>query len=112
MNALQNLLWDCGNIWISYGRIATTNITRILINTLSLDRRYKEIWEKHAGLVERLHAFQKTNFENRTSIGNLNYESKRCWDNLAEQYITESASPPRIEMCTLSEFLGARLGVG
>jgi tRNA A37 threonylcarbamoyladenosine dehydratase len=26
--------------------------------TEALDRRYEEIWAKHAGLVERLHAFQ------------------------------------------------------
>jgi hypothetical protein len=25
--------------------------------TDALDRRYEEIWDKHAGLVERLHAF-------------------------------------------------------
>jgi hypothetical protein len=58
-----------------------------------LDRRYEEIWEKYGDLVERLHAFQTKHFENRQSIGNLNYESKRCWDNLAEQYITEAVSP-------------------
>jgi hypothetical protein len=39
--------------------------------------RYEEIWEKHAGLVERLHAFQTKHFEDRQSIGNLNYESER-----------------------------------
>jgi hypothetical protein len=77
----------------------------------SLDRRYKEIWKKHAGLVERRHAFQTKNSENRQSIENLNYESKRCWANLAEQYITEVASPLQTEMYTLFKFLGARLGV-
>jgi hypothetical protein len=46
-----------------------------------LDRRYEEMWEKHAGLVERLHAFQTKHFENRQNIGNLNYESKYCWAN-------------------------------
>jgi hypothetical protein len=45
--------------------------------TEALYRRYEEIWEKHAGLVKRLHAFQTKHFENRTSIGNLNYESTR-----------------------------------
>jgi hypothetical protein len=55
----------------------------------ALDRSYEEIWEKHADLVKRLHAFQTNHFKNRTSIGNLNYESKCCWDNLAEQYITQ-----------------------
>jgi hypothetical protein len=65
--------------------------------------------KRHAGLVERLHAFQTTYFENRTSIGNLNYESKRWWDNLADQYIVEAASPIRTEMYALSEFLGQYL---
>jgi hypothetical protein len=80
--------------------------------TEALYRRYEEIWEKHAGLVERLHDFQTKYFENRQSIGNLNYESKRCWANLADQYIIEAALPIRSDMYTLSEFLGARLGVG
>jgi hypothetical protein len=120
-NALQNLFWGCGNIWITYGSLATTDITRIQINkwqditrykTEALDRRYEKIWDKNAGLVERLHAFQTKHFENRQSIGNLNYESKRCWTNFVEQYITEAASTIQTEMYTLSEFLGARLGVG
>jgi hypothetical protein len=80
--------------------------------TEALDRRYEEIWEKHAGLVKRLHDFQTKHFENRQSIGNLNYESKLCWENLADKYITEAASPIRSEMYTLSKFVGARLGVG
>jgi hypothetical protein len=33
--------------------------------TEALDRRYKEIWVTHVGLVERLHDFQTKNFENR-----------------------------------------------
>jgi hypothetical protein len=56
-----------------------------------LDRRYEEIWVKHAGLVERLHAFQTKYFEDKQSIGNLNYESKSCWVNLEDQYIIEAA---------------------
>jgi hypothetical protein len=80
--------------------------------TEALDRRYKEIWEKHTCLVKRLHAFQMKHFEIRQSIGSLNYESKRFWANLAEQYITEAASPIRTEMHKLSKLLGARLGVG
>jgi hypothetical protein len=67
---------------------------------------------KHAGLVERLHNFQTKHFENRQSIGNIKYESTSCWTNLADQYITEAESPIRSEMYTLSEFLGAILGVG
>jgi hypothetical protein len=63
--------------------------------TEALDRRYEEICVKHAGLVERLHAFQTKHFEDIQSIGNLNYESKRCWANLADQYINEAASPIR-----------------
>jgi hypothetical protein len=56
--------------------------------TEALDRRYEEIWVKHAGLVEMLHNFQTKHSENRKSIGNLNYESKHYWMNLADQYIT------------------------
>jgi hypothetical protein len=84
-----------------------TNQQVVRYKTEELDR-----WVKHAGLVERIHAFQTKHFEDRQSIGNLNYESKHCWDNLAEQYIIEAASPIQSEMYTLSEFLGARLGVG
>jgi hypothetical protein len=78
----------------------------------ALDIKYDEMWEKHTGLTKRLHNFQANHFENRQKIGNLNYESKRCWVNLAEQYINEGASPIRAEIYTLSEFLGARNGVG
>jgi hypothetical protein len=78
----------------------------------ALDRRYDEMWEKHTGLTERLQDFQANHFENRQQIGNLNYESKRCLVNLAEQYINEASSLIRAEIYTLSEFLGARNGVG
>jgi hypothetical protein len=78
----------------------------------ALDRRYDEIWEKYNGVIERLHNFQSKHFENRQKIGNLNYESKRCWVNLAEKYIKEASSPIRSEIYTLSEFLGARNRVG
>jgi hypothetical protein len=78
----------------------------------ALDRRYAEIWEKHIGLIDRLHGFQSKHFENRQQIGNLNYESKILWVNLAEQYINEVSSPIRSEIYTLSDFLGARNGVG
>jgi hypothetical protein len=64
----------------------------------ALDRRYDEIWEKHAGLVERLHSFQTKHFEDRQSNGNSNYESKRFWANLADQFIVEAASPIQTEM--------------
>jgi hypothetical protein len=60
-------------------------------NIEALDRRYEKIWETHAGLVERLHDFQTKHYEDRQSIGNLSYESKRCWANLADQYIVEAA---------------------
>jgi hypothetical protein len=78
----------------------------------ALDRSYDKIWEKHLGLIERLHTFQLKHFENRQQIGNLNYESKRCWVNLVEQYINEASSPIRSKIYTLSEFFGARNGVG
>jgi hypothetical protein len=38
----------------------------------ALDRSYDEIWEKHPGLIERLHTFQLKHFENRQQIGSLN----------------------------------------
>jgi hypothetical protein len=72
--------------------------------TETLDRRYEEIWEKHAGLVKILHAFQTKYFENIQSIGNINYESKLWWANLSDQYITGAASPIRTDMYTLSEY--------
>jgi hypothetical protein len=78
----------------------------------ALNRRYDVIWEKHTGLIDRLHDFQLKHFENRQHIGNLNYESKRLWVNLAEQYINEASSPIRSEIYALSEFLGARNGFG
>jgi hypothetical protein len=74
----------------------------------ALDRRYDEIWEKHTGIIDRLHGFQSKHFENRQQIGNLNYESKRCWVNLVEQYINKALSPIRSEIYALSEFVGAR----
>jgi hypothetical protein len=77
----------------------------------ALDRRYDKMWEKHTGLTERPHDFQEIFLENRQQIGNLNYESKRCWVNLAEKYINEASSPIRAEIYTLSEFVGARNGV-
>jgi hypothetical protein len=78
----------------------------------ALDRSYDEIWEKHSGLIARLHTFQLKPFENRQKIGNLNYKSKRCWVNLAEEYINAASFPIRSEIYTLSELLGARNGVG
>jgi hypothetical protein len=101
-------IWTyCNN---RYHENTTQQVARY--KTEALDRRYEEIWVKHAGPVERLHEFQTKHFGNKQSIGNLNYESNHCWLNLADQYIAEAALPIRSEMCTLSEFLGARLGVG
>jgi hypothetical protein len=34
----------------------------------ALDRGYDEIWEKHSGLIERLHTFQLKHFENRQKL--------------------------------------------
>jgi hypothetical protein len=39
---------------------------------------------KHAGMAETLHDFQIKKVENTQCIVNLNYESERCWVNLAE----------------------------
>jgi hypothetical protein len=43
------------------------NITHQVVRYKSeaLDKRCKEIWEKHAGLVERLRNFQTKHLENR-----------------------------------------------
>jgi hypothetical protein len=70
------------------------------------------MWEKQSGLIERLQTFQLKHFENRQQIRNLNYESKKCWVNLAEKYINEASSPIISEIYTLSELLGARNRVG
>jgi hypothetical protein len=115
INKIIMRLWeyiDC--IWTYRNNIyhENTNHQVVRYNNEALDRRYQEIREKHAGLVERLHAFQTTRFEDRQMIENLNQNSKGCWANLAEKYIAEAASPIQTEMFTLSEFLGARLGVG
>jgi hypothetical protein len=91
-------LWehmDC--IWTYRNNIyhKNTNQKVARYKTEALDRRCEKIWEKRAGLAERLRAFQTKHFENRTSIGNLNYESKCFWANLSEQYKKEAASPIR-----------------
>jgi hypothetical protein len=39
-----------------------TNQQVVRYKTEALDRRYEEIWAKHAGLVERLHTFQTKHF--------------------------------------------------
>jgi hypothetical protein len=88
--------WDHMNrIWTYrnniYNENANQQVTRYIKE--ALDRRYKDIWEKHAGLDERFRDFQKKHFEDRQSIGNLNYETKSCWANLADQYIIEAPSP-------------------
>jgi hypothetical protein len=80
------MMWQhMDHIWTYPNNIYHDNTNKQVVryNTEALDRIYKEIWEKDAGLVERLHAFQTEHFENRQSIENLNYESKHCWANLA-----------------------------
>jgi hypothetical protein len=88
------------SIWTYRNNIyhENTNQQVARYKTEALDRRYEEVWDKHAGLVQILNAFQTKHFKNRTRIGNLYYESKCCWGNLLEQYITEAASPIRTEM--------------
>jgi hypothetical protein len=108
-------LWEhMDRIWTYRNNIYHENNNQQVARykTEALDRRYEKIWVKHAGLVKRLHAFQTKHVEERQRIGNLSYETKCCWVNLAEKYIIEAASPIRSEMYTLSKFLGARLGVG
>jgi hypothetical protein len=91
------------------GTYENTNQQVMTYKTEALYRICEEIWERHARLVTRLHDFQTKHFENRQSIGNLNYESKIWWVNLADKYIIEASSPIQSEMY---EFLGARLGAG
>jgi hypothetical protein len=79
---------DCNN---RYNENTNQQVERYKME--ALDRRYDEMWEKHTGLTELLHDFQAKHFENRQHIGNLNYKRKRCWVNLAEQYINEASSP-------------------
>jgi hypothetical protein len=87
------------SLWEHMDRLWTYRNNRYHENTIqqvanykmeALDRNYDKILEKHSGLNERLHTFQLKHFENRQQIGNLNYESKRCWINLAEQYVNKA----------------------
>jgi hypothetical protein len=45
-------------------------------------------------------------------ITNLRYESKRCWANLAELYLEEASLPIRMEIFTIRDLTGSRLGIG
>jgi hypothetical protein len=77
-------LWDHMDcIWTYYNNIYHENTNQQVsrYKTEELYRGYEEICEKHAGLVERLHAFQTKTNEDRQSIGPFNYYSKRCWAN-------------------------------
>jgi hypothetical protein len=79
--------WDHMDfIWTYHSIIYHENTNQQVerYKTEALNRRYDEIWETHAGLIKRLHAFQTKHFEDRQSIGNLNYESKKCWAKLSE----------------------------
>jgi hypothetical protein len=108
-------LWDHRDrIWTYRKNIYQENTNQQVARykTEALDRRYEEIWETHAGLVERLHAFQTKHFEDRQSIGNLNCEIKCCWANLADPYIIEAVSPIRTEIYSLYKILGAIRGLG
>jgi hypothetical protein len=75
-------------------------------------RKYGENMAKKSGLGQEASLLSKYFFKDRQSIGNLIYESKRLWVNLADQYMVEAYSPTRTEMYTLSKLLGARHGVG
>jgi hypothetical protein len=72
-------LWDhIARIWTYRRRRYNENTNQQVVRykTEALIRRYEEIWEKHAGLIERVHIFQTKHFEDIQSIGNLHYESK------------------------------------
>jgi hypothetical protein len=59
-------LWEhMDRIWMSHNNRYHENTNQQVVRnkTEALYRRYKEIWEKHAGLVEMLHAFQTKHFE-------------------------------------------------
>jgi hypothetical protein len=87
-------IWTYGNS--RYHDNTSQQVSRY--TTQALDRRYEEIWETHAGLVERLRDFQTKHSENRQIIGNLNYESKSCWVKLVDPYTVEAETPIRKEM--------------
>jgi hypothetical protein len=93
-----------------YHEITHQQVARYKMEALA--RIYDEIWERHTGLIERLHNFQSKHFEDRQQIGKLNYESKIFWVNLSEQYINKALYPIISDIYTLSELLGARNGVG
>jgi hypothetical protein len=81
-------------LWEHIDRIWTYRNNKYHENTTQQVARYKlkpytEDTRKYGRNVARLHDFQTKHFENRQSIGNLNYESKSCWANLADKYITE-----------------------
>jgi hypothetical protein len=78
----------------------------------ALARRMYIIWPKQEGLRERLHEFQRTHFTDRDKITNLRYGSKRCWANLAELYLEEASLPTRMEIFTIRDLTGSRLGIG
>jgi hypothetical protein len=61
-------------------------------NTGALYIIYEGIYEKHAGLVERLHTFQTKHAEDRKSIEKFKYESGCCSADLADQYIIGAAT--------------------
>jgi hypothetical protein len=54
----MDYIWTCCNNRYH----ENTNQQVVRYKTEALDRRYEEIWVKHAGLVERLHDFQTKDF--------------------------------------------------
>jgi hypothetical protein len=83
--------------------------------------RYKEealarimdiIWQKKDKLMDRLHEFQSTHFNERDKITNLRYESKRYWANLAELYLEEAVLPIRTYIFMIRGLAGTRSVIG
>jgi hypothetical protein len=74
-----------------------------------MDRRINTIWEKQEAVRYNMLPFQAKQFANRSTVESLHYESKRCWENLAEMYTEEAQMPVSSDTYSLSAYLSARI---
>jgi hypothetical protein len=89
--------WDhMDRIWTYQNKICHKNDNQ-RVSWYKIEALYRR-HEEHAGLVERICAFQIKHIDDRQCISNLNYGSKRCCGNLANKYIVKAASPIRTEV--------------
>jgi predicted acyl esterase len=94
-------------LWDHMDRIWTYRNNIYHANNIQQAARYKT-----EELDRRFEKYGKSTQVNIQCIRYLHYESKRCWANLADQYIAEAELQIRTKMYTLAKFLGTRLGVG